>query len=99
MKTSVVGNCDIDIFVFCQSKILKFPKFERVQNSAVNFWIAQASIDPWLHFIHFRSCKKTKFKQKILRPFNEIWQSLMIDFLHSAFLSGPNFELFPLINE
>ncbi len=40
----ILSNCDIDIFAFwhhCHIMSLKFPKFKRVQNSAVNFLIAQ----------------------------------------------------------
>ncbi len=39
-----VGNWDIDFFVFhyrFQIMSPKFPKFERVQNSALKFWISQ----------------------------------------------------------
>jgi hypothetical protein len=39
-----LGNCDIDVLVFCHCfriMSLKFLKFERVQNSVVKFQIAQ----------------------------------------------------------
>jgi hypothetical protein len=41
---SLVGNCDVDFFVFryCfQIMSPKFPKIERVQNSVVKFWIVR----------------------------------------------------------
>jgi len=39
-----IANCDIDFFVFRHRFYIEspnFPKFERVQNSAVKFWAVQ----------------------------------------------------------